>query len=66
MPAERVAELRAAYAATMRDPAFLADAKTANVELDPMPGDAMQAMIAKFFDHTPALVARALALTKTE
>jgi tripartite-type tricarboxylate transporter receptor subunit TctC len=66
MPAERVAELRAAYEATLRDPAFQADAKTMDVTLDPMAGEAMQAMIAKFFDHPPALVARALALTRME
>jgi tripartite-type tricarboxylate transporter receptor subunit TctC len=66
MPAERVAELRSAYAATLTDPAFLADAKTMNVTLDPMPGEAMQTMISKFFDHPPALVAKALALTKAE
>jgi hypothetical protein len=66
MPAERMAELRAAYEATLRDPAFQADAKTMDVTPDPMPGDAMQAMIAKFFDHPPALVARALALTRME
>jgi tripartite-type tricarboxylate transporter receptor subunit TctC len=66
MPPERVAELRAAYAATMQDAGFLADAKVANVELDPMSGADLQAIIAKFFDHPPALVAKALALTKME
>jgi len=66
MPPERVAELRAAYAATMQDADFLADAKVANVELDPMSGADLQAIIAKFFDHPPALVAKALALTKME
>ena len=66
MPPERVAELRAAYAATMQDPGFLADAKVANVDLDPMAGAELQAIIAKFFDHPPALVAKALALTKME
>ena len=64
MPAERVADLRKAYAATITDPAFLADAKTMDVTLDPMSGDAMQTMIPEFFDHPPALVAKALALTK--
>jgi tripartite-type tricarboxylate transporter receptor subunit TctC len=66
MPPERVAELRAAYAATMQDAGFLADAKVANVELDPMSGADLQAIIAKFFNHPPALVAKALALTKME
>jgi len=66
LPAERVAELRAAYAATLEDPAFLADAKQMQVILDPLPGADLQASIATFFDHPPALVAKALALTKTE
>jgi hypothetical protein len=66
MTPERVAELRAAYAATMQDPGFLADAKVANVELDPMSGAELQAVIAKFFEDPPALVAKALALTKME
>ena len=66
MPPERVAELRAAYAATMQDADFLADANVANVELDPMSGADLQAIIAKFFDHPRALVAKALALTKME
>ena len=66
MPPERVAELRAAYAATMQDADFLADAKVANVELDPMSGADLQAITAKFFNHPPALVAKALALTKME
>lgn len=66
MPAQRVAELRAAYAATMQDPGFLADAKVANVDLDPMPGAELQTIIAKFFDYPPALVAKALALIKMD
>jgi tripartite-type tricarboxylate transporter receptor subunit TctC len=66
MPPERVAELRTAYAATMQDPGFLADAKVANVDLNPMSGAELQAIIGKFFDHPPALVAKALALTKME
>lgn len=66
MAPERVAELRAAYAATMQDPGFLADAKVANVELDPMSGSELQAVIGRFFEHPPALVAKALTLTKME
>jgi tripartite-type tricarboxylate transporter receptor subunit TctC len=66
MPPERVADLRRAYEATMQDPGFLADAKVANVDLDPMSGAELQTIIGKFFDHPPALVAKALALTKME
>jgi hypothetical protein len=66
MPPELVADLRRAYEATMQDPGFLADAKVANVDLDPMSGAELQTIIGKFFDHPPALVAKALALTKME
>ena len=66
VPPERVAELRAAYAETMKDPAFLTDVKVANVELNPMSGAELQATIAKFFDHPSALVAKAHALTKMQ
>jgi tripartite-type tricarboxylate transporter receptor subunit TctC len=39
LPAERVAALRAAFNATMKDPEFLAEAAHAKLEIDPMPGE---------------------------
>jgi tripartite-type tricarboxylate transporter receptor subunit TctC len=47
VPAERVAALRAAFDAMIRDPAFLDDARKAHFELDPVPGVAMQKLIAE-------------------
>jgi tripartite-type tricarboxylate transporter receptor subunit TctC len=47
VPAGRVAALRAAFDATMRDPAFLDDAKKGNFELDAIPGEAMQRLVAE-------------------
>jgi len=44
----RVAVLRRAFDATMRDPEFLADAKARGSEIDPMTGEATQAVIADF------------------
>src|SRR5262245_44402163 len=41
VPPERVAALRAAFAATMKDPDFLAEAKSLNFEVDPVPGEKM-------------------------
>ena len=38
-PADRVAALRAAFDATMKDPEFLAEAKTLNFEVTPVSGD---------------------------
>jgi tripartite-type tricarboxylate transporter receptor subunit TctC len=46
VPSERVAALRAAFEATMRDPAFLADVARQKLTLSPIPGDEMQDMAA--------------------
>ena len=62
LPAERVAELREAFMATMRDPAFLADADRMGLTLDPLPGDELQAIIEKSFAFSPEIVAKAEAL----
>jgi tripartite-type tricarboxylate transporter receptor subunit TctC len=62
LPVERVAELRSAFMATMKDPAFLADADRIGIVLDPLPGDELQAVIEKSFGFPPAAVARAEAL----
>ena len=46
-PADRVAALRAAYAATMKDPEFLAEAKALNFEVNPVLGEPMQKIVEK-------------------
>ena len=58
-PPERAAALRAAFAATMKDPAFLADAKKLNFEVDPILGDAMQQAVAKIVATPKAVAERA-------
>jgi hypothetical protein len=45
VPAERVAALRAAFDAMVRDPAFLDDAKQAHFDIDPVPGEALQKLV---------------------
>jgi tripartite-type tricarboxylate transporter receptor subunit TctC len=62
LPADRIAELRAAFAATMKDPAFVADAERLRVSLAPLPGDELQAIIEKSIAYSPAVVAKANAL----
>ena len=47
VPPERVAALRAAFAATMKDPEFLAEAAKLNFEVDPVLGEKMQKIVAK-------------------
>lgn len=46
VPADRVALLRAAFDATMKDPAFLADAEKLHVPIDPISGEDVQKLIA--------------------
>jgi len=59
VPAERVAAVRAAFAAAMRDPDFLAEAKTLNFEVDPISGAALQATVAKILATPPDITRRA-------
>ena len=64
VPAERVAQLRAAFVAMLKDPSFVADATRMRIELSPLPGEQLQAIIEKSFQYSPAIVARAEALTQ--
>jgi tripartite-type tricarboxylate transporter receptor subunit TctC len=45
VPAERVAALRLAFDAMVKDPAYLADAAKLRIELDPLPGTELQKII---------------------
>ena len=57
VPAERVAALRRAFDATMKDPAFLADAQKLQLELSPMTGEEVQAIVADLA-KTPAEIVK--------
>jgi hypothetical protein len=59
VPADRVAALRAAYVATMQDPAFLADAKKLGVEVAPVSGEELASLMAKLMNLPPTLLDRA-------
>jgi len=48
-PKDRVAALRKAFDATLKDPAFLAEAEKANLSLDPVTGDEMSRLVADVF-----------------
>jgi tripartite-type tricarboxylate transporter receptor subunit TctC len=45
LPAERVAELRAAFMRAIGDADFKADADRMRLDLDPLPGEKLQAML---------------------
>jgi len=59
VPPERVAALRAAYAATMADPEFLADAAKLGVSIAPVSGEELGAVMKHIKNLPPALVAQA-------
>jgi len=65
VPPERVAQLRAAFAATLKDPEFVADAAHMRIVLSPLPGDQLQTIIEKSFAYSPAIIAKAKALTQS-
>jgi tripartite-type tricarboxylate transporter receptor subunit TctC len=58
VPAERVAALRKAFEATMKDPAFLADTEKRKLSVDPIGHQELLAMIKKIVTASPELVTR--------
>lgn len=47
IPADRVALLRKAFMEMVKDPDFLAEAKKVNVDVEPLPGETVEALIKK-------------------
>ncbi len=60
-PPARTKALRDAVTATLKDEKFLADAAKAKIDIDPMTGEEVAALIARYSAATPAVVARAKA-----
>jgi len=59
IPASRKAMLRTAFAETMRDPAFLADARKLHLDIAPVSGDEIDAVIASLYATPKDVIARA-------
>jgi tripartite-type tricarboxylate transporter receptor subunit TctC len=59
VPPERVKELRAAFNATMHDPAFIAEAKRRTLQLDPVSGEDMTASLQRAFSAPADIIAAA-------
>jgi hypothetical protein len=59
VPEERVVAMRAAFLATMKDPAFLADVAALNFEVAPVDGERMQAFVEKLLRTPKHVAARA-------
>lgn len=60
VPADRVAALRTAFEAMLADPAFLAEAQNANLEINPRSWQDVQAVLADVYAKTTPETAKAL------
>jgi tripartite-type tricarboxylate transporter receptor subunit TctC len=59
VPAERVQALREAFRRTMQDAAFLSEAEKIGLEVEPMFGEELQALVARMMATPPEIVDRA-------
>src|SRR5713226_414161 len=66
VPAERVAALRRAFDATMKDPAFVAEAAKLQFEIDPLTGEQVQALVAQLANTPREVVARVRAALEAQ
>ncbi len=64
VPRERIVALREAFDATMKDAEFLDDAKLQKAEIDPVGGEAINALLDRVYAAPPELVARIRELIK--
>jgi hypothetical protein len=64
MPAERVATLRAALAATFNDAAYRTDAIREKLELDPVSGEEVEAIIRNAYGASPEIIGRLVEAAK--
>jgi tripartite-type tricarboxylate transporter receptor subunit TctC len=58
-PPERVAAMRKAFEATMKDPAFIAEVEKLRLELDPVTGEELQSYITKLLDVPKNIIPKA-------
>ena len=64
LPSDRLAMLRAAFDATMKDPDFVAEARASKLELEPEDGEHLAALIAKIYATPKPIVDKVTALIK--
>ncbi len=65
-PPDRVAALREAFDATLKDPELIAEAAVENLELSPLGGKEVQDLVARLYAAPPDLAKRARQLLGTE
>jgi tripartite-type tricarboxylate transporter receptor subunit TctC len=66
VPAERARALREAFAATMKDPEFLAEAKSLNLDIDAVTGAEVEGLIRDVYASSPEAVRLATASMKEQ
>ncbi|MDF2116658.1 tripartite tricarboxylate transporter substrate-binding protein [Roseiarcaceae bacterium H3SJ34-1] len=64
MPADRVANLRKAFADTMQDKELLAEAERAKLEITPVSGEALQKVVADAYAMPPEIIKKTAELLK--
>jgi tripartite-type tricarboxylate transporter receptor subunit TctC len=64
VPADRIAALRKAFMATMKDKDFLGEAEKAQLEITPVSGEDLQALVAKGYAVDPAIAKRVAEIIK--
>jgi tripartite-type tricarboxylate transporter receptor subunit TctC len=62
VPRDRVAALREAFTATMKDPAFITEAKQQGLDLNPDTGERLTELVAATFNTRPDLLAKVSAI----
>ena len=63
VPVERIAAMRKAFMETFKDPAFIVEAKKMNLDVDPMSGEDLQALVRRVYETPPEVAERAKAAT---
>jgi tripartite-type tricarboxylate transporter receptor subunit TctC len=57
-PKDRVQAMRAAFLATLKDPAFLAEAEKSKLDVDPVTGETLEKIVAGLYKMNPAILAK--------
>jgi tripartite-type tricarboxylate transporter receptor subunit TctC len=57
-PKERVQIIRQAFLATLKDPAFVAEAEKSKLDIDPVSGEALEKIVAAIYKVNPAMLAK--------
>jgi tripartite-type tricarboxylate transporter receptor subunit TctC len=57
-PKDRVQMMRAAFLATVKDPAFLGEAEKSKLEVDPVAGEALEKIVAGLYKTGPATLSK--------